>query len=473
MMFLAMMACAVEPTAKKTDVLTDYVYRLPLTMVGKQGVVTVRLPPAVYLHAKSASLNDVRVFDANGVRMPFSLYRPSTHVEVKRQHQPVTIFPVTGHANIGDVANLDLDIRTQKDGSVVSVKTKNVPEKPTTGATLTSLVLDIGKTEHVDTTKISALRFTLPPKHGNYAAQIWVESSDDLQNWETLGAAELSWLTNSDGVTISNDALKFTPRKFRYARLTWGRGAPLQFAHINAEWISTKELDVPTETLWFTAQPGQQAGDWAYTVGIAIPAEQISLRLPPANIVLPVEIGEYQERPNPKNRHAPSQWVFQAKARATFYQITQNHQTRRSGALPIPPTHQAQWVIRPLHIGDPVLLNNEPELGLSWQPASLIFLAAGSAPYTLAFGRDDADPAAVALTQVAPGFKIEEIKQLEQAGIGALQTYSQATPSEPPSTAVLAGLSAQQRHGILWAVLLLGVAVLVGLTWRLFKQMKG
>ncbi|MEI7870337.1 MAG: DUF3999 family protein [Candidatus Methylumidiphilus sp.] len=60
--------------------------------------------------------------------------------------------------------------------------------------------------------------------------------------------------------------------------------------------------------------------------------------------------------------------------------------------------------------------------------------------------------------------------QLEQAQAGPLQI--RRTASENDSAATTAKNSAQTRTLILWGVLLLGVAMLGAMAWRLFKQMK-
>jgi hypothetical protein len=82
---------------------------------------------------------------------------------------------------------------------------------------------------------ITALRFTLPPEQKDYSAQVWLEVSSDMKRWETIGAAELNWLVNRDAQTLVNDRLDFAPRTFRYARLSWRNGTPVQFASIIAE----------------------------------------------------------------------------------------------------------------------------------------------------------------------------------------------------------------------------------------------
>ncbi|CAN5401720.1 DUF3999 domain-containing protein [soil metagenome] len=464
---------AQQPPA--SDTANDYTHALPLSVSGKQGVVSFRLPQSVYLYSRSPSLDDLRVFDANGVKLPFAMHVPPLQNNVQRRSVPVRIFPIKSNQSSGSPdGGFDLDVKAAPDGSLLSVRAKSVASLTTAGAAmpLVGLVLDARETQQSDPSKrtpIEALRFTLPPGTATYSAQVWLEVSDDLKQWNTIGAAELSWLVNSDSQsgtqTLANDRLEFEPRPFRYARLTWRTGQPIQFAGITAESISQNGTVPVLENLQLTPSPGKEGQDLVYQGGIAIPVEKIGLQFTESNVVMPASFGSYRELPA-RQIGQPTTWRFEPFTNGTFYQITQSGETRRSGDVAVPLTHLQQWVLRPL-----APTSSKPALRLSWQPATLVFLASGKGPYTLAFGRDQVKSASVDLSQVAPGFSVQELTTLEQATAGVLKTQQGAGQAEQ-SSALAAGTSAQTRMWILWAVLLLGVAVLGVMGWKLFKQMK-
>ncbi|MEO8409042.1 MAG: DUF3999 family protein [Propionivibrio sp.] len=457
---------AAEP--RKSDIPADYAYALPLQVSGQQGVVAYTLPLSIYLKARTAGLDDLRVFDAKGVAQPFAVHRPSPEPPAHRDSLPATVFPVHGSRQSTGNDAIDVDIRTRSDGSVVSVQTRAGKAASGGEAALTGLILDFGATAG-DTVapRIEALRFAAPKGQSNYNAEVWLEASNDLKHWDTIGAAELGWLANEGGQTLTNDRLEFSAQRFRYARLSWKRGTPIEFAAITAETVPRQEREPQRETLWLKPQAGREAGDLVYPVGVALPVEQISLNFSEANIVYPLTLGEYVERPT-RRGGTVTEWVFQPRTRATFYQITQGGQTRRSGPLNIGSVHQAEWVLRPQN----PQAGAQPELGLSWQPATLVFLAGGTPPHTLSFGSADAKPAARPLDEVAPGFSADELQNLEQAKAGEMRTVA-GGGGAADSDALLAVLSARTRSYILWGVLLLGVALLAGLAWRLLRQMKG
>jgi hypothetical protein len=468
-LLLAVLPAAAAQIAEPPDLPAQYSHALGLTVSGQQGVVGFRLPQSVYLNARSAALADLRVFDATGTKQPFALYAPSPQTLTQQQAWAVKRFPVTANsAQPQSVDGISLDIKTGSDGTLISVKTGTDKTAQTEAdEKLIGLVLDVGRPEEANRPLIGALRFKLPTTRSAYSGQVWLEVSDELIHWETIGTAELSWLVNPQTAeTLSHDLMEFAPRRFRYARLSWRQGEPIDFADIIAESVEQTADSPLLENLTLQAEPGKTPGDWLYRAGIAIPVEKIELRFNEPNVVLPAEIGRYQERP----AKTPGQritWVFQPVTRSVFYQINQAGNERRSGVWPVPLSHSAEWVVRPQTPNA-----SQPELKLIWQPATLVFLAAGQPPYTLAFGRNNAQAAAVELAQVAPGFSTQELRQIEQAQAGPLQIQQTPQADDIQSAEQKANAAAQTRTLILWAVLLAGVAVLGTMVWRLFRQMQ-
>ncbi|MCB1641035.1 MAG: DUF3999 family protein, partial [Xanthomonadales bacterium] len=122
-----------------------------------------------------------------------------------------------------------------------------------------------------------------------------------------------------------------------------------------------------------------------------------------------------------------------------------------------------QWVVRT----DPGL--PAPALLLQWQPQRLIFTARGQG-FRLAVGASremlrDLPGGPVPLSQVAPGGSTGDLDGLEQAQLG----HPVSGPPVPSPAAVSA--ETDRRPWVLWAVLGLGVLLLAGLSWRLYRQL--
>ncbi|AVR96026.1 DUF3999 family protein [Pseudoduganella armeniaca] len=443
--------------AATTDKADAYAWRQTLSTSGREAVVQYRLPASVYLHARSARLDDVRVFDSRGTVLPFALRQPAEQAQASRHSVPVRVFPVFG-APGDSAASTAIDIRRTPDGALVSLGTRGTPRAD---APLAALVLDMRPDQQRDPQApgtFDMLRFTLPAGTQRYQALLAVEVSDDLKSWRELAQSQVSWMVSGDGAALAADRLEFAPREFRYARIRWLEGQPLQFATVTAEAVQYSGQAAPLDSLVLPPTPGKNPGEWLYAASSAIPVQRIGLELAERNVSLPVELGRYTELPALKGRGATT-WRFDPALKATFYRIEQGGRERRSGDLAIEPTHQPHWVVRPLTPTD-----SKPALRIGWAPATLVFLTSGHGPYTLAYGRDDAAPATRDLGEVAPGLSAAEIGKAEQVTAGPEQATPRAQESAA-SAAEQAAAASRYRKAALWAALLAD--------WRCWEGWRG
>jgi hypothetical protein len=95
--------------------------------------------------------------------------------------------------------------------------------------------------------------------------------------------------------------------------------------------------------------------------------------------------------------------------------------------------------------------------------ASLVFAASGQAPLRLLAGSADAPAGALPMATLVPQFE-QERKRFGQARLGAF-----AEAPEVARAAERAVREARLRLGLLWAVLVIGVAGLAFLVWRLAR----
>ena len=453
---------------------SNYGWSMPVSVPAGTGVARLPLPREVYLHARTGTLADVRLVDRDGQRLPFAISTPPAQANTQRSSIAARIFPVTGSA-AGGGGLQNVEIRTGSDGQLLSVSASAGTGAGTgaAGKTLQALILDIG--QQAPGSRIGALRFTLPANAGDYSAQVLLEVSDDLKQWDGVGTTTLNWLSNSDTQTLANDSIVFAPRAFRYARLSWQDGQPLVFAAIAAQAVSETEAAAPRASIVLQGVAGKQANEWRYATPIAIPADSIALQFAQANVVLPVTLGVYrqgnyvpQRRLHLHRQARPAQGeYFDPLLSTSFYRISDAGKERVSGELAMPVVQTTQWILRPQTEGT-ALPASAPTLRLGWTPETLVFLAGGKAPYRLVFGKADAQPVAQPLSQVAPGYRDGELQALPIATLGALTARAGAAD---------VALAKQDkgppwRLAALWAALLLGVGVLGFFAWRLLSQMK-
>jgi hypothetical protein len=452
------MFAAAVAAAASADSPRDYSHVFPLTVGGRPGVVQLQLPRDAYLNARSAFLNDLRIFDAAGVPQPFALRQMEAAPGDSHQARPVRIFPLM--AQHADAPLAGLEVRTATDGRVLSVRLPGAQSAAAERSRerLAGLVLDLRHDGGAEPPLVDALHFSLPAGRSTYNAQVVLEASDDLKRWETVGIADLSWLTNASEETLANDKLEFPARPMRYARLSWRSGEPLQFAAIRALSPLRSPAAAPSASLLLQPEPGRTARDLQYTRPAGITPTRVGLHLDSGNVVLPVTLGSYRQR------HRSGRHDFEPAARATFYRLELDGKPRLSGDIAAP-----QWLGERLVLRFDQPPEVKPALRISWQPATLIFVAGGTPPYTLAVGRDKAASAARALADVAPGFTAAELRALARATPGPAQEQSEVL-ANAARQASADNRAAQRRLMVLWGVLVLGVAVVAGMVWRLLRQ---
>jgi hypothetical protein len=440
----------VASTAHAADTAASYSHALPLQVSGKQAVVQLRLPPDVYLHARSANLADLRVFDSTGAPQPFALSETTSPQQQHSVESPCKVFPIFVPARAAGRID-DLQVRLSRDGTVVSVS----PHPGTAQGdanVLAGLVLDLG--ELPSGASVSSLTLAPPPDMRNYSAALVVEASNDLQDWQPLAETTVNWLVNGRGDSVSSNRITFPAQRFRYARVRWADGNPAEFAAITAQVNRVQDAPQQWDTVTLPARRAGAGQDLIYAAPVAVPAERVGVVLRGQNIVLPVTIGRYAQR-------TANVTDFLPLASATFYHLNQDGNARVAGDVVLPETHLAQWVLRPKGaVSDP------PDLRLRWRPATLVFVAGGTPPYVLAFGRTGAASSQLPLDQVAPGFNVQDLARLESARPGQLvEQHADAADGAPATTA-------QRRVLWLWALLLCGVGALAWMAWRLVSQLK-
>ena len=105
--------------------------------------------------------------------------------------------------------------------------------------------------------------------------------------------------------------------------------------------------------------------------------------------------------------------------------------------------------------------SSPPELELIWPAQRVVFAARGNPPFTLAIGRPRLSAAALPIATVVPGYRPDQPLVASPAQLDAAQ-------SRPGERGWLDDVDPTQAA--MWAALLVAVAVLGGLAWRLVRS---
>jgi hypothetical protein len=153
-------------------------------------------------------------------------------------------------------------------------------------------------------------------------------------------------------------------------------------------------------------------------------------------------------------------------ANAVFYHLVRNGQELESPPLEIGRRSVRRWIARV----DPesgAIGQALPELEVQWRPAQLIFVARGDGPFTLAFGDPQAKSAYSSPATLIPGYEAHAEDALPLAHLGSIERNPVASDRLPEW---LAGVP--PKRFALWTILVVAVAALGFMAWRLGKTMK-
>jgi Protein of unknown function (DUF3999) len=457
-----------------SDLLSDYANKRTIdtaTASAAQGMYRLALPLDVYRGLAHADLRDVRVFNAKGERVPIALINDTASPAAAATASITTalpFFPVTEEdsqtigtttANKSNVANTSLTVKLQTDGTLISLNTTAGDKKIT--RRITSYLVDASRLK----TPINALNLDWEKNPTAQTGRVTVEGSNDLNSWRTIAVSQPLIDMAFNGEQLAQKKIEFAPTADKYLRLTWAAAA-FTLTKLDAESVS-KPTERPAETVKVVGVAGKTDGTYEFTLDARLPITRVRLLLPDANTLAPTRLAiksnTTQRGTDGKFQNVPS---WQQVANATFYRLT-----RDNVELVSPPTSLSTNVTGATHWQaniDPRsggIGSSMPTLEVTWSPQQIVFTARGEPPFTLAFGRADAKPTQFQIRDLMPGYEPAAENQLPLAKLTAVT--NQAVVTAPAATVAK---TTDWKKIILWAVLIIGVALMAWMAIRLGRS---
>jgi hypothetical protein len=419
-----------------------FAFHAPIAPAGQAALQRFALPFEVYRDARR-DFSDVRVLDGRGDPVAIAF---AGEAEVKPEALPalaLPIFPVTKlDAAVTTGAGSEVTVRTQ-DGTLVEVRGAKGAASPATTRAVAYL-LDASKIEE----PLRALAFDWEAKPGTQVVKVRVEGGDDLKSWSLLGAGAIVRVEN-EGRELSQPRVEFAPRKVKYLRVTWE--AP-EFKPTGVRAEREPRTQAPARfTRSVTATPGEKPGEWLYDLGAALPVEAVRLQPAESN---DVAVASILARNDVKE-------LWREVARAPFYRLQMESGEKQSPPVELGRMPARYWLAR-LAPG----ASTPPALEVTWRGVQIVFVARGEGPFTLAFGNAKAAAVALPVTSIIPEYQRYAELRLPEAKVGAIAT------APPPTEWEKLTADVQPRRVALWVILLLGVAVLGFMAWRLSRQVR-
>jgi Protein of unknown function (DUF3999) len=394
------------------------------------------LPLTIYQNTFREDLGDLRVFNAEGVVVPFSLSRPMPQALLHQAPVAVPLFPLHEGARIL-IDGVHLTINSA--GSAMNLQTRN-------GApAITAVRQYLLDARALDAT-LSALQLGWPDGAPEYAGRLSVEASDDLAAWHSVVAAAPIANLRANGQTLIENRVEFSPAKAKFWRLSWlGPAANFELASVLAEPAAGR---MDPDRASFEVSGGvdpKNPREYTFDLTAHPPVSRVNVLLPALNSVMDVELSS---RPT---LNAP----WRVTTHSVFYRLKTPEAEQQNSPVEVGPDTNRYWRARILGAGNSP--QSPPRLHVEWIPNEVTFLAQGHAPFLLAYGNASANPAEADLSHL-PGTLEIAPATLDPAKVLGGANRLIAEPAPFPRMRV-----------VLWSVLLFAVVVLSWMAYRLSK----
>lgn len=425
------------------DAPDNYHHLMPLLPQHEGGQHRLVLPADVYLHAEQPNLADLRIFNASRENLPFAFSSEPADPPVKPAQQALNWFALPDPDTRGE--NMHLTVKLQPDGTLTASHNHTPPVS--------------GQAKHylIDASQLKqpaqALEINTDDTQGALH-HLTIEGSDDLKNWRTL-ADHAPWLDlHSGSGQLTLKRVEFAPARYKYFRLSWDNN-PVAIRQVIVE---TAADNAPAQYFQHVLQIGQHqpgSADYKFEIPPSICLERLRLILPQADSIASVSFFARQTE----------QESWQSVTTATFYRINRDSSEIISPAHALSGTRVRYWRVHLDRYSTALPATLQLEIG--WRAHQLVFLASGAAPYTLAFGNGNAKSASFPLSTLLPSYRTGDELKLPVATTGTL------TSRTPEGTSFMEKLQNREwKPLLLWAILIIGVALLGWMAWNIKKELK-
>lgn len=427
----------------------DFAFGIALTTEADAPFYRVELPAAVYEGAVRPDRGDLRVFNADEAMVPFAYLPAANPVRERKSPVSVPMFPLRVEQADTDLNGLSLSMSRTAAGTTLNLTTRD--GRAVAGDRLAGYVLDTSALEEPIAGLVLAWA---PPAHG-LTTRVRVEAGDDLASWRTIASDAPLVDLEYAGRHLTRDRIELPPTKAKYLRLSWAQGqAPLELSAARVD-SGERVIEAPRRWIEATGAPiADHDGDYEFDLKGAFPIDRVGIDLPEINSVVPAQIYV----------RATAQDPWRPVATLVVYRLRQaDAEVASSPAAVNAGSNARYWMLR-VDPNSGGLGSGRPRIRAGWLPQELVFAARGGAPFTIAYGSSTATSSALPIATLVPGYGTTSAPPIGAATVqaGAL------TPLGGPDR-LRKGIDGKRL--LLWATLVLGVALLGWMAWRLSRQL--
>lgn len=420
--------------------LNDFATSWPVAAT-REGAYTLALTPEIYARVATRDLSDLSAFNGAGEALPFGPM-PASMAPPPSEWRSATWFalPAEQPADAGD---LSLHIRRTTTGELSLDATLSHASLESVQA----LLVDVRAKDAL----IEAMALDLAMNAPDFNTQVSVESSEDLQQWQTLVPAATVAQLRQGGQALLRRHIDLPARPASYLRVRTLAGQPVPVRGVRLQLRADSLVRGQPPRQWLPATAVRRDGRaYFFRLPAPVPVDQINIELGDENRLANFSISARQE--NARN------WTYVGQL--TAFKLRGAGVALDNEAMAIGPGRLPEW-----RIESSVDLAKPPVLRFGYRPETWMLLTHGKPPYAVAAGsswarRDD--------------FPLEMLVGQVRARYG--QAWKPDATSLGPAQAAggEAALNAYNRDQFkswaLWGVLVLAALVIAWMVLRLLRS---
>ena len=429
----------------------DFAYGRKIVLGSESPLYQFKVDAHIYRHITNKRLIDLRIFNHQKELVPLRIRRDAAPLNKRFTTHDVPIFPFYDEPD-NSSGRVTLNLKKDSNKTVIAFSTDNSRHYP---SGIVGFLMDLGQE------KPSPRKLVVDLKHGQaeHRLSVKVSYSRDLSHWNPLVSTAALVKMTFKGQSLQRNHIDLPSFSGRYLRLTFSK--PFQgelSANVTAVYSSLSQNADRHITHVKGKCTSTQPFVFTYDTKGFFPTDRIQLRLPKANRLIKARLSS----------RADSKFPWSELKTGIFFRLNIDNADLKNSPLTFPVTQDRFYRLEILS-GSLPKNGSAPELQLMWYPHECAFVASGEPPFMLVYGNGDL------------GYEPQVVDELLEAiGQKNQETYLGYSRLEPPQ--VLGGderlkvsrySKERQLRWVLWVVLLLSVAGLAFMAYRLFRQMSG
>ena len=359
-------------TTVNPPALSDYAWGFPIRISEDASFYSVELPLAVNRSVTDPDLRDAGVYNGDGKPVPRVFEQANVDEERTERSNPLPMLPLYRSAESRADENRLL---IERDGD--STRFKFDLEDllaPDEGERLVAYIVDTRQSED----NAVALDLVWAQMEPGFMGRVMVDGGNDLQTWSPAGSAVVAFLRES-AASIEQRRVNLRRADYDFLRIRWD-GMPENWRLSQVMGVHVEGAADSVRNLITLESSGADPDDGGrlFSLGGAPVVDQVRVVLPVPNTVVSAVVYYWSA--------TRDRWL--QAGHGSYHHIGRDNNSVMSDPLAIDNTRTNQFK---------VVITRGPfdvamQLEVGWRPDSLLFLAQGQSPFTLATGNaNDAD----------------------------------------------------------------------------------